>query len=246
MLAPLLLTLVAASEPLLAVVELKPPSAEAQRLVTTAGLVPGVALDPERVRQAVQVLYATGRYEDVRARSVASSAGLVLTFELPPAPRLGAVVVEGVPLLSAGRVREIARLRVGELLWPARLLRAERDVAAVLLGRGYVDAQVTASARATPTGFFQAVFTFVAGLRLRVGAIELHSASEEFTPVLRALARPLPGEPFERARALAAAEKMRRHLTGLGRWRAQVTLRDAPDAGTATTRLVFDLSLIHI
>ena len=36
------------------------------RLAGFVGLVPGRPLDPEAVRRAVELIYATGRFEDVR------------------------------------------------------------------------------------------------------------------------------------------------------------------------------------
>ena len=108
---------------------------------------PGRPLDPAEVRRTVELLHATGAYEDVIVEAADAPGGIALTLRLVAAPLLAAVVVEGDAVLSADEAREASRLRDQELLWTERLAEAARDVAVAATRRGYLEARVTAEAR---------------------------------------------------------------------------------------------------
>ncbi len=48
---------------------------EARRVVAAAGLAPGAPLEAESVRHAVELLFATGRYADVRVEAAPAPDG---------------------------------------------------------------------------------------------------------------------------------------------------------------------------
>ena len=150
---------------------LPPPSAPAEEIVRAVrveaapkegleafvGLVPGRPLDREAVRRAVELMFATGRFEDVAVelRRQEGEDGVEVVFRPRPAPLLVAVRVEGDRVISPGSARSTARLRAGEPLWPARLERAARDIGLALARRGHLEALVEpgggAGARAART-----------------------------------------------------------------------------------------------
>lgn len=214
---------------------------EARRVVAAAGLAPGAPLEAEGLRHVVELLFATGRYADVRIEAAPAPDGTALTVTLEPAPLLAGVRVEGRGLLSSDEARRQARLRRGEALWPARLERAARDVAQHLAGQGYLEARV--SARAEPAGDGAgalAVFDLQPGRRVVVGRLELRdaeggrSAAEQ-----QGSLSPRPGQPFERARSEKSAERLRRRLVQLGFWQATVDVRESYDAAAARLDLEF-------
>ena len=209
----------------------------AARLQPLVGVVAGQPLDREVVRRSVELIFATGRFEDVQADLEPGERGMSVVFRVRPAPLLREVRLSGDPVLSAGRVRRLARLRPGEPLWPQRLERAGRDVALALVDRGHLEALVEPEAMLVPGGA-DALFRVRAGPRVRVGQVSIEAAVDVPVP-LRPLVRPRPGEVYRKVRADAAAEAMRRALVGAGRWRAVVRLQETYDPAAARMRLVF-------
>ena len=124
-------------------VRVEAPPAGGQRLQRYADEVKvGEPLDPEVVRHLVELIHATGEYDDVLVETRPGPGGLEVVVRPRPAPRLREVQVEGDRVVSAGDVRRLARLYAGEPLWPDRLERAARDVALGLVDKGYLEARV--------------------------------------------------------------------------------------------------------
>ena len=204
------------------------------------GLVPGGPLDREAVRRAVELMAATGRFEDVlvELRRQEGEYGVEVVFRPRPAPLLVAVRVDGDRVISAGSARRTARLRVGEPLWPSRLERAAREIGLALARRGHLEALVEPEATRVPGGA-DAVFRVRAGPRVRVGRSRVEGAADVATLRLEELARPRPAEVFRREKAESARDAMRRRLAGAGLWRATVELRETYDPGQGVMDLVF-------
>jgi outer membrane protein insertion porin family len=201
-------------------------------------LAPGRPLDPEAVRRAVELIYATGRFEDVRVEALhePGEEGVTIVFHPLPAPLFAGVRVEGDRVLSAGSLTRIARLRPGEPLWPSRLERAARDIALALVRRGHLEALVEPRAVRVPGGAL-AEFRIRAGPRVRVGGVRVEGASG--APSLDDLVRPLPGEIYRKQRADAAREAMRHRLVDSGFWAAEVELDETYDPTRGRMSLVF-------
>ena len=198
----------------------------------------GRPLDPAQVRRTVELLHATGAYEDVVVEEKDAPGGAAVTIRLRPAPLMTAAVVEGDAVVAADDVRQVTRLRRGEPLWPERLETAARDVAVDLGRRGYLEARVTAAARPSPGGAL-AAFTVAAGPRVLVESVSVESTEAALAAVLQPHVEPDAGEPFDRERAQKAAEAMRQALRARGRWRAAVQLDESYDPSAARIRLVF-------
>ena len=145
--------------------------------VASSASSPASPLDPEVVRRGVELIFATGRFEDVQVDLLRSEgeAGIDVVFRPIPAPLLVAVEVAGDRVISAGAIQRMARLRRGDPLWPARLERAGRDVALELARRGLLEALVEPSVRREPRGSV-AVFRIHAGPRVRVSSVRVESA----------------------------------------------------------------------
>ncbi|HSD66522.1 MAG TPA: POTRA domain-containing protein, partial [Vicinamibacteria bacterium] len=218
-------------------------SPDRERLLPFVDLAPGAPLDAEAVRRAVELMFATGRFEDVVVDVVreAGESGVLVVFRPLPAPLLVAVRIEGDRVVSAGQAARIARLRAGDPLWPSRLDRAARDVGIALAQRGHLEALVEPRTVPVPGGA-EALFRVHAGPRVRVGRAVVEGA--EAVPVLRldAQVRPRPGEVFRRDKAEAARDTMRRLLVRADHWRAAVELRETYDPGRGLVDLVFRVS----
>lgn len=205
---------------------------------------PGEPPEPPAVRHAVELLYATGEFEDVVVEVERQEGGLDVVFRPRPAPRLNDIRVEGDRLMQPREVRRIARLRRGEPLWPLRLERAGRDVALAQVAKGYLEVQVAAEAApaADPFAGADAIFRVRVGPRVRVGAAVIQPTAGGEATLLKDLVRPRAGEFYRKQEAERAAQAMRKRLVAAGRWRAEVKLEESYDPSAARMSLVFDVS----
>jgi outer membrane protein assembly factor BamA len=210
-----------------------------ERLLPYVSLVPGQPLDREAVRHAVELMYATGTFDDIVVELVRAEEGLEVVFRPRPAPLLRAVRIEGDRVVSPASALRTARLRPGEPLWPARLERAARDIALALARRGHLEALVEPSAVPVPGGA-DALFRVRAGPRVRVARAVVRGADAFAALRLDLLVRPRAGEVFRREQAESAREKMRRLLAEAGCWEATVELRETYDPGRGFMDLVFE------
>ena len=234
MLVALGLAVMAAGEPVVSITVEGAASDVSRYLAIEAGR----PLDPAQARRTVELLHATGAYEDVVVEESDAPGGLAVTIRLVAAPLLTEVEVEGDKVASPDEIRAIARLRRGEPLWPERLEGAARDVAVDLGRRGYLEARVLAAAR-RGAGGAAAAFTVTAGPQVLVQSASVESSEASLTVLLQEHVEPDAGEPFDRERARKAAEAMRQALVTRGRWRATVQITEAYDPAASRIRLLF-------
>jgi outer membrane protein insertion porin family len=227
------------AEPPVVAVRVEADGGDAQRLQRYADEVDvGAPLDPEVVRHLVELIHATGEYEDVVVETRPADGGVAVVLRPRPAPRLREVRVEGDRVLSQGDVRDLTRLRPGEPLWRGRLERAARDVALGLVEKGYLEARVE-PVLPTSGGPADAVFQVRAGPRARVGKVETPGLPASLASTAGRKARPRPGEVFERARVKKSAEEMRSALADHGYWQATVEAAEVYDPRSARVDLSF-------
>jgi outer membrane protein assembly complex protein YaeT len=218
-------------------------AAESERLVRFVDLEPGRPFDLEAVRRTVKLLYATGRFEDVRVEIERGEdeEGVSVVIRPVPAPLLVDVRVEGDRVLRAGTLRRITRLRPGEPLWAARCEQAGRDAALALVERGYLEALVEVTAEPVPGGA-DAVFRVRSGPRVRVVSAYVVGADSLRDLALDTLVRPRRGQVYRRDRAHQAAEAMRRRLRRADLWQAVVDVQETYVPGPALMRLLFKVT----
>lgn len=243
MTAPVLLLLALASGPErpgqpVASVRLEVSDADRARLARYLDTEVGQPLNPVKLRQVVELLHATGEFEDVVVEATPGPQGLEVLVTPVPAPLLSAIRIEGPRVLDQSRLRTVTRLRDREALWPDRLDRAARDAAMELVRRGYLEAQVNAHAVRHQRGA-DAVFRLRPGPRALVREARAEGIPPGLQPLLRGLLTPRQGRPFERRRADASAEKLRKKLVERGYWRAGVALEVAYDPARAQVDIVF-------
>src|SRR5260221_3960192 len=199
---------------------------------------PGHPLDAEAVRRAVELLHATGEFEEVVVEAERGSEGIDVVFRARRAPLLAGARVVGDRVLSPAALLKRGRLRLGEPLWPARLERAGRDAALAFVAAGYLEAVVSVETQRGPAGT-ELIFLVQAGARARVAAVRVEVSDGETTIALRDLVRPSVGDPYRKAQAERAAERMRRRLVTAGRWRATGEVQEKYDPRSARGDLTF-------
>lgn len=213
---------------------------EQERLAPFVELKPGDALDPDRLRHAVGLIYATGLYEDVRIESTETPEGVDLVVRPMPGPLMTGVRIVGDPVIDASDVRRLGRLRDGEPLWPERLEAVAKALALHLADIGYLEALVTPDTVRSP-GSAIAQFRVRSGPRARVRESTVTSA--RLVTELGRLRKLNAGDVWRHSKARDAAEDMRRDLVRRGYWRAKVELEDPYDPVTGTVAVNFRVEL---
>jgi outer membrane protein assembly complex protein YaeT len=188
-------------------------------------------------------MYATGKFEDVRVRieRAPGEEGVGVVIEPVPAPLLREVRVEGDPVLDAGDVRRIARLRRGEPLWDDRVDQAGRDVALALAERGYLEAFVEPPDVIRVPGGADVLFRIRSGPLVHVGAVNLITSQKARGILLDDLLRPRRGDVYRRSEAQQAVDRMRRRLAEAHYWQARVDLKEKYRPAAALVSLTFEV-----
>jgi outer membrane protein assembly complex protein YaeT len=105
----------------------------------------GAALRSEDVSEAVDRLFATGRFDDIIAEAEPSGDGVIVRFVTVPARFVGGVSVEGkvsVPP-NRGEVASTARLQLGAPFREEDVQRATERILRLFSSNGLYEAQVT-------------------------------------------------------------------------------------------------------
>ena len=118
----------------------------------------GAILRPEDVGEAIDKLFATGRFEDIVAEAEPSGEGVMIRFVTTPARFVGGVSVEGKishpP--NRGELASTSRLQLGAPFREEDLKRALGRIDRLFSSNGLYEAQVTPDVQ--PTGNGQDVF----------------------------------------------------------------------------------------
>ena len=134
----------------------------------------GGALDPAKVSESLQRLYATGRFMELKAEGAAEGSGVVLTFVARAEYFVGVVIADG----NTGPVDPRAlvtasRLRLGQPLRREDLDAALKRLRDLMVSNGYYQSQISDAIERDPKTLEANVrFTLRAGKAARVSAVE--------------------------------------------------------------------------
>ncbi len=194
---------------------------EVRRLARYVAIPSGTPLEPEAIRALVELIFATGQYEDVVVDSEEVPGGVRLVIRPRVAPLLAAIKVTGRSPLRRDDIRRLGGLHEREALFPADLEQAARRLEEALRARGFVAPQVDAISRRVEAGA-EAIFTIAAGERLRIVTVQAPGAGALEAVAVKE-ARPRAGQFFDLEKARRSAENARKRLAEAGYWRATVT-----------------------
>lgn len=150
------------------------------------------------VRTAMERLYATGRFDDLRVHAVDADGGVALRFEATPARFVRNIIVEGVgEPPSAAQLVNSTDLQLGEEYSPGQLNQALERLQVLLRSNGFYLAKITPEEVLQPNQQIDVIFEVDPGDRARYS-----------TPVVK-------GIPNRSIGAIVDATRWRRWL-GLG------------------------------
>ena len=115
---------------------------ERKQVLDQSGLAPGKTLGYRDVQRAIQSLYSSGQYDDVRVTQDTAGGRQLLIVRVHERPILVKWAVRGVNRVSEGSVRDKAQLAEGRPLDPAAVTRARGRIDSLYRADGYYLAQV--------------------------------------------------------------------------------------------------------
>ena len=114
-------------------------------VLEASGVKRGAPLSEAAVRDAIQRLFATGRFTDIKVNAEPSAGGVILHFETRNAWFIGDVSVEGKvgEPPNHGQLSNATALDLGTPFDPSMLKPAEQGIRKLLVANGYYEATIT-------------------------------------------------------------------------------------------------------
>ena len=139
----------------------------------------GEPLDRDKVSENLKLLYATGRFSDLRAEGTLEGEGVLLTFVARAQYFVGIVSAEGNPgPIDARGLVTAARLHLGQPLTGEDLDAAQKGLTDLLVSNGYYQSRITYEIDRDPSTLVANVrFVIKAGAPARVSAVEFQDDS---------------------------------------------------------------------
>jgi outer membrane protein assembly complex protein YaeT len=200
-------------------------SEDAAVLLAATPLKIGGPLTRENLHDAMQALFATGRFSDIQAEADrTSTTGVKLRFLTVANFFVGMVTIEGVATNpSANQLASASRLQLGELYAKEKLDRALAGIQRVMEENGFQQSKVTISEeRDKQQHQVNLTFHVVAGPRALVGEIALQGDAGYTLEQIKEIAELHSGNPVASNRITRALQRIRSRYRKQDRLLAQV------------------------
>ncbi|MFZ1130781.1 MAG: POTRA domain-containing protein, partial [Terriglobales bacterium] len=201
------------------------PGEEAAALLAATPLKIGEPLTRENLHDAMQVLFATGRFSDIQAEADRTeTAGVRLRFLTVANFFVGMVIMEGVSANpSANQLVSATRLQLGELYAAEKLDRARAGIQRVMEENGFHQSKVSISEqRDDPQRQVNLTFHVNPGPRAVVGEIGLEGDAGYSIAEIKEIARLHAGDSVLSSRIARALQRIRSRYQKQDRLLAQV------------------------
>ena len=201
------------------------PADEAAQLVSATPLKPGEPLTRQALHDAMQSLFATGRFADIQAEAERSTAGVLLRFLTVPNYFVGQVSAEGVSgSPSANQLVTGSRLQLGELYSPDKLERTRANLQRILDDNGFHRAKITVDEHRVPEQHqIDLTIRVEPGPRAAVGQIVVEGDSGYSKDAIEEIAKFHPGDGVVSTRLTHALQRIRARYQKQDRLLAQVS-----------------------
>ena len=192
-----------------------------------SGLHEGEALDREHLQQALRGLFATGRFNDLRAECQRTDDGKVtLSFVSNPSLFVGGISVEGGPTRPTdSQIVNASKLELGEPFSSDKMDAAVKNVVRLMRDNGYYHASVDHSEDPNPATQQVAItFKLRPGERAHVGNVNVTGAKLFSTGQIEDIAHLHPGDDVNGQTASNAIERLRKKYQQRGHWLGTVEI----------------------
>jgi outer membrane protein insertion porin family len=203
------------------------PPEDASTLLSAMPLKIGEPLTREALHDAMQALFATGRFADIQAEADRTeTAGVSLRFLTTANFFVGMLALEGVTTNpSPNQLSSATRLQLGELYSREKIDRALAGIQRVLEENGFHQSRVTISEdRDQRQHQTNMTFHVVTGPRAVVGAITLEGDAGYPIDEIREIAKLHTGDPIISSRITRALQRIRARYQKQDRLLAQVSI----------------------
>jgi outer membrane protein assembly complex protein YaeT len=201
------------------------PPEEAATLLAATPLKVGEPLTRDNLHDAMQALFATGRFADIQAEADrAETTGVRLRFITIANFFVGRLSIEGVSTSpSPNQLASASRLQLGELYTREKLDRALAGIQRVMEENGFHQSKVTMSEqRDQQRHQVNLTFHVVRGSRALVGLISVEGDSGYTKEQIEDIAKLHSGVPVLSNRITRALQRIRRRYQKQNRLLAQV------------------------
>jgi outer membrane protein assembly complex protein YaeT len=201
------------------------PAEEAAHLVAATALKLGEPLTRPALHDAMQSLFATGRFADIQAEAERTTAGVRLRFLTVPNYFIGQIAAEGVSTSpSPNQLVSGSRLQLGELYSQEKSDRALANLHRLLEENGFHRSQVNVSEQRNPEQHqIDLTFHVTSGPRALVGQIALEGDAGYSKDEIEEIAKFHPGEGVASTRLTRALQRIRAKYQKQDRLLAQVS-----------------------
>ncbi len=205
------------------------PPEEAAALLAATPLKIGEPLTREALHDAMQALFATGRFSDIQAQAERTvTAGVRLGFLTVANDFVGMVTMEGVSNNpSPNQLASSTRLQLGELYAREKIDRALAGIQRVMEENGFHQSKVTVSEqRDEQQHQVNITFHVIRGTRAVVGEITLDGDAGYSVAEIKEIANLHSGDPVAYSRITRALQRIRSRYQKQDRLLAQVSAAD--------------------
>ena len=203
------------------------PPEEAASLLAATPLKIGEPLTREKLHDAMQALFATGRFSDIQAEADrTATTGVRLRFLTTANFFVGMITMEGVSQNpSANQLVSATRLQLGELYSPDKIDRALAGIQRVMEENGFHQSKVTFSEQHDDKQHqVNMTFHVVSGIRAVVGEITLQGDAGYSIEQMKEIAKLYPGDGVLSSRITRALQRIRARYQKQDRLLAQVSI----------------------
>lgn len=187
----------------------------------------GEPFEREKIRQSMQVLYATGRFADIRVEAQRTFEGEVtLSFITEPNYFVGDVRVQGNGARpTANQVLNASKLQLGEVFTKEKVERSYTNIQRLMQENGYYQATITDEEHQNPqTQQVAILFKLEPGPQARVGAVNVTGSPGYSNGQIEDIAKLHPGDKVSAQRISNALDRLRKKYQKKARWLAQVAI----------------------
>ena len=203
------------------------PPEEAALLLASTPLKVGEPLTREALHDAMQALYATGRFADIQAEADRTdTTGVRLRFLTVSNFFVGILSMQGVSNNpSPNQLASATRLQLGELYTPEKRERALAGIQRVMEENGFYKSNVTISLQRDERQHqVNMTFHIVPGARALVGEIRLEGDAGYSVEQIKEISRLHGGAPVASDRTTRALQRIRSRYQKQNRLLAQVEM----------------------
>jgi outer membrane protein insertion porin family len=158
----------------------------------------GEPLDRDRIRESIQALHATGRFDDVRVEATRTGDGrVVLSFITTANYFVGQITVEGTPNRpTENQVANASKFQLGEVFTGEKLDRALSGIKRLMEENGYYQSTVSADEQKHPqTEQIDIRFSIRPGPQAHVGHVTVTGTPGYSEGQIQDIAKVHPGDP---------------------------------------------------